>query len=95
MSDFVSAVAIHTVQFTNVDGLADTRSRGDAPFRISTTQFDELAALGAVRRATKTDAVSPLDHDLDGLPGGAAPAPEVELTAKVKGKSPAASPDRL
>lgn len=85
MSDFVSAVALHVVHYSDEDDNTAIRGPGDSPFRISAAQFKDLAELGAIRRATKLDQVHPLDHDLDGRPGGALPPAAPVLTPKHKG----------
>ena len=100
MSDFVSAVALHVVHFSDEDDNTAIRGPGDSPFRISGAQFKDLEDLGAVRRATKSERVHPLDHDLDGRPGGAMPA-AAGLTPKHKGgdefviPDPEAAPDQF
>ena len=85
MSDFISAVALHVVHYTDEDDKTAIRGPGDSPFRISIAQFSGLEELGAVRRATRLDKINPLDHDLDGRAGGAMPPVAPVLTPKHKG----------
>lgn len=64
----------HQANFTE-DGVRVTKTAADLPFKVTKSQFEELALFGAVRRATREDegGLHPLDHDGDGDLGGSRP----------------------
>lgn len=61
MSEFSNVVVrgTHRVHHTNEDGLEVVSTKADGIVKMRTATFDELAALGAVRKAKKADRETP------------------------------------
>ena len=68
MSELKSAIAIGTVHYIK-DGKQAVAAPNES-VHLDAKSFDELSALGAVREPKQGEAVSPLDHDRNGEPGG-------------------------
>lgn len=82
MTTHVNAIALHTVNYVDADGNQAVALPTDkGPFRLTKEAFDELAELGAVRKATKADRED-ADEDDD---GESPPPPPTGLEARHKG----------
>lgn len=82
MSELKSAIAIGTVHYIK-DGKQAVAAPNES-VHLDAKSFDELSALGAVREPKQGEAVSPLDHDRNGEPGGSIDELDQKTVAELK-----------